>query len=152
MCDSSERKYCEKCGTLLKKEYKEETNYEGRQRSYYILVCPTCVEREFERKRIEAQKKQQEENERIAKIEREKALKRQERLKKYIKYMPKKVTSIVLMTNEAVYLRDLLSRERNKSDDPMIEVLYQKLMKAKNDTDINLTEAYEYAKEKGWEE
>lgn len=34
----------------------------------------------------------------------------------------------------------------------MIEVLYQKLMKAKNDTDINLTEAYEYAKEKGWEE
>ena len=144
--------YCPKCGTHLVEGFgKTEKDWYGHEYHVRDIYCPHCRKEEEIKKRIKEEQRAEKIRKQEEERKRKKEQKRQERLKKYIKYMPKKVTSIVLMTNEAEYLINLLSKERNKNDDPMIEVLYKKLEKAKEDTHINLTESYNFAKEKGWE-
>lgn len=160
---NNEYGYCEVCGTPLEAEKKWEENTSGygpAGREYIVTYCPEC--REAERLR-EEHKRFKEEQERLRikeEQERERESKRLKRLEKYKKYMPKKVTAIVLTYQEAKHLYEILDKEIKQfqrtleidNDNVYVdELLIEKLKKAKEETDYTFKESYEFAKGKGWE-
>lgn len=155
--------YCQKCGTALKVEEKWEENYSGygpAGRMVKYTYCPNCREEKIRKEEYKRRKKEEEERERKIEEERERQSKKIKRLEKYKKYMPKKVTAIVLTNQEAKYLFDLLDEEIKRfekekeidNDNVYVgQVLIERIKKAKEETDYTLKESLEFAKKKGWE-
>lgn len=161
----NEHGYCSKCGTPLEVDFHskwvENTSALGPAGEWIDEVyCPRCREEEESEKRarIEEQERIKREKERKEREKREEE--KRKRLEKYKKYMPKKVTAIVLTYEESKHLQCLLQTELNQinknkdieNDNLYIdEVLLDKVIKAKEDTDYSFKESYDFAKNKGWE-
>ena len=155
--------YCSKCGTPLECEILWEENkssFGPAGHNFESYYCPKCradeKERERHKKYIEEQKRIKKEEERQREIQ----SKRLKRLENYKKYMPKKVTSIVLTYQEAKHLYKLLDKEYKelerkeqfeKDNIYIDEVLIEKVKKAKEETNYSYQESFEFAKQKGWE-
>lgn len=153
--------YCSVCGTPLETERKWEENYSGYGPAghyYESYYCPRCREEELRRAKAERKATEEKERRQREKEEKERQSQKMKRLEKYKKYMPKKVTAIVLTYEEAKHLRNLLQediknfKEDIENDNLYIdEVLLEKVIKAKEETDYTFKESEDYAKNKGWE-
>lgn len=161
----AEHGYCHKCGCALETRdvWVENRWITGPQPGSYQeeTYCPECERREqAERAQYQA-RREAEEQKRKEKAEAERLRKRNERLQKYKKYLPKKVTSIVLFTEEAALLKNLVNKEIRRVTQGqedldvdalcVYQVLSDKLYKADLDTRRSDREAEELAIRKGWE-
>lgn len=158
---SAEHGYCHKCGTPLAVKWhaywEENTSAIGPAGRWVDRVyCPHCKEIEEEEKR----RKEEEKREIEKKEEQERHSEYLKRLEKYKKYMPKKVSAIVLTYQEAKHLHSMVSKEvfnltakkDIKNDNLYVDkVLKDKLHKAVEETDYTYSEVGDFAEEKGWE-
>lgn len=162
---TAEHGYCSKCGTPLEVDFHskwvENTSALGPAGEWIDeIYCPRCREEEESEKRARIQELERTKKEKERKEREKREAEKRKRLEKYKKYMPKKVTAIVLTYQEAKHLYDLIHKETidfykeneiNKDEVYIDNVLLEKLLKAVNETNYSLTEADKFAKEKGWE-